>query len=96
MPPQPNLKLAILALGLGAFAIGTSEFAAMGLLPWYASDLGITEPQAGQAVCGRCFSRQAALAPVVSAASDAPVASAVMWPAAQVALARAASVAPAA
>lgn len=50
MSPQPNLKLAILALGLGAFAIGTSEFAAMGLLPWYASDLGITEPQAGHVV----------------------------------------------
>lgn len=50
MSPQPNLKLAILALGLGAFAIGTSEFAAMGLLPWYARDLGITEPQAGHVV----------------------------------------------
>ena len=50
MSPQPNMKLAILALGLGAFAIGTSEFAAMGLLPWYASDLGISEPQAGHVV----------------------------------------------
>jgi DHA1 family inner membrane transport protein len=48
--PQPNLKLAILALGLGAFAIGTSEFAAMGLLPWYAAGLGITEPQAGHVI----------------------------------------------
>lgn len=47
---QPSLKLAILALGLGAFAIGTSEFAAMGLLPWYAADLGVTEPQAGHVV----------------------------------------------
>lgn len=50
MSTQPNLKLAILALGLGAFAIGTSEFAAMGLLPWYASDLSISEPQAGHVV----------------------------------------------
>ncbi|KGJ04008.1 MFS transporter, DHA1 family, arabinose polymer transporter [Paracoccus halophilus] len=50
MQPQPNLKLAILALGLGAFAIGTSEFAAMGLLPWYAADLAVTEPQAGHVV----------------------------------------------
>lgn len=50
MSPQPNMKLAILALGLGAFAIGTSEFAAMGLLPWYAADLGITEPQAGHVI----------------------------------------------
>lgn len=50
MSPQPNLRLAILALGLGSFAIGTSEFAAMGLLPWYASDLSITEPQAGHVI----------------------------------------------
>lgn len=50
MSPQPNLRLAILALALGAFAIGTSEFAAMGLLPWYAADLAITEPQAGHVI----------------------------------------------
>lgn len=45
-----NLTLAIAALALGAFAIGTSEFAAMGLLPWYAADLAVTEPQAGHVV----------------------------------------------
>lgn len=42
--------LAVLALALGAFAIGTSEFAAMGLLPFFAADLGITEPQAGHVI----------------------------------------------
>ncbi|MFE3837239.1 MFS transporter [Pseudogemmobacter sonorensis] len=47
---RPNLTLAILAMALGSFAIGTSEFAAMGLLPWYAADLGVTEPQAGHVV----------------------------------------------
>ena len=46
----PSITLAILALALGAFAIGTSEFAAMGLLPWYAADLGVTEPMAGHVV----------------------------------------------
>lgn len=50
MSPQPNLKWAVLALALGAFAIGTSEFAAMGLLPWFAADLGITDPQAGHVI----------------------------------------------
>lgn len=50
MSPQPNLKFAVLALALGAFAIGTSEFAAMGLLPWFAADLGVTEPQAGHVI----------------------------------------------
>ena len=40
----------ILSLALGAFAIGVSEFAAMGLLPFYASGLGVSEPVAGHAV----------------------------------------------
>lgn len=43
-------SLAVLALGLGAFAVGTSEFAAMGLLPYYAADLALTEAQAGHVV----------------------------------------------
>jgi DHA1 family inner membrane transport protein len=50
MTRQPSLRLAILSLALGAFAIGTSEFAAMGLLPWYAADLGVTDPQAGHVI----------------------------------------------
>ncbi|MFT3687936.1 MFS transporter [Paenirhodobacter sp.] len=48
--PQTSLRLATLSLALGAFAIGTSEFAAMGLLPWYAADLGVSEPEAGHVV----------------------------------------------
>ncbi|MFC3058772.1 MFS transporter [Paenirhodobacter populi] len=50
MSDPKSFRFAILALALGAFAIGTSEFAAMGLLPWYASDLGVTEPEAGHVV----------------------------------------------
>ncbi|HEY0274921.1 MAG TPA: MFS transporter [Paenirhodobacter sp.] len=50
MPDPGASRFAVLALALGSFAIGTSEFAAMGLLPWYASDLGVTEPQAGHVV----------------------------------------------
>lgn len=42
--------LTILSLALGAFAIGVAEFAAMGLLPYYAAGLGVTEPEAGHAV----------------------------------------------
>ena len=45
-------RLTILSLALGAFAIGVTEFAAMGLLPYYALDLGVTEPEAGFAVSG--------------------------------------------
>ena len=45
-----STRNAILAMALGAFAIGTSEFAAMGLLPYFAADLSITEPQAGHVI----------------------------------------------
>lgn len=50
MTSTPDFRAAILALALGAFAIGTSEFAAMGLLPYFAADLALTEPQAGHVV----------------------------------------------
>ncbi|MFC3214945.1 MFS transporter [Novosphingobium panipatense] len=42
--------LVILALAMGAFAIGTTEFAAMSLVPFFARDLGLTEPEAGHAI----------------------------------------------
>ncbi len=50
MTKPREFRHAILALALGAFAIGTSEFAAMGLLPYFAADLGISEPQAGHVI----------------------------------------------
>lgn len=43
-------SLTILSLAIGAFGIGVTEFATMGLLPFYASDLGVSEPQAGHAI----------------------------------------------
>lgn len=53
---QPaNFTLVILSLALGAFAIGTSEFAAMGLLPWFSADLGLTEAQAGHVISAYAF-----------------------------------------
>ncbi|WP_172146479.1 MULTISPECIES: MFS transporter [Pseudomonas] len=39
-----------LALALGGFAIGTGEFAIMGLMPNVAQDLGISEPQVGNVI----------------------------------------------
>jgi len=42
---KPNLGL--LALSVGAFGIGVTEFAPMGLLPVIASDLGVSIPAAG-------------------------------------------------
>ncbi|CAN5756178.1 MFS transporter [soil metagenome] len=49
--PQPAvLKLAILALALGGFGIGTNEFVAMGLLPEIATSYNISEPTAGHVI----------------------------------------------
>jgi MFS transporter, DHA1 family, inner membrane transport protein len=42
--------LAVLALALGGFGIGTTEFVAMGLLPDIAASLHITEPTAGHII----------------------------------------------
>lgn len=44
------MPLALLALAVGAFGIGTTEFAMMGLLPDVAGDLGISIPDAGHLV----------------------------------------------
>src|SRR5699024_7414472 len=47
-PLSPGrLRLVILALSLGAFAIGTAAFARMGWLPQVAPDLAVSVPQAG-------------------------------------------------
>ncbi|MFI9786279.1 MFS transporter [Kitasatospora sp. NPDC051984] len=46
------MPLALLALAIGAFGIGTTEFVIMGLLPEVASDFGVTIPTAGLLVTG--------------------------------------------
>ncbi|MCV7419244.1 MFS transporter [Mycobacterium yunnanensis] len=49
--PPPSVRwLAVMALAIGSFAIGTTEFVAMGLLPDIASSLNITEPIAGHVI----------------------------------------------
>jgi predicted MFS family arabinose efflux permease len=42
--------VSLLALAVGGFAIGTTEFASMGVLPDIAGDLGVSIPQAGHAI----------------------------------------------
>jgi DHA1 family inner membrane transport protein len=49
-PGAPNLRFALLALALGGFAIGTTEFVAMGLLPQIASGVAISIPTAGHVI----------------------------------------------
>lgn len=43
-------RLAIFAMAIGSFGIGTGEFAIMGLLPNLAADMRITEPEAGHVI----------------------------------------------
>ena len=42
----------LLALSVGAFGIGVTEFAPMGLLPVIAKDLGVSIPAAGLLISG--------------------------------------------
>jgi MFS transporter, DHA1 family, inner membrane transport protein len=51
MNPSPS-RLPLLALAVAAFAIGTTEFVIMGLLPEVASDLKVSIPSAGMLVSG--------------------------------------------
>ena len=47
---RTRVNLAITALALGGFAIGTTEFVTMGLLPDIADGLGLSIPTAGHAI----------------------------------------------
>ncbi len=50
MTPTRSPALVHLALALGGFAIGTTEFATMSLVPFFAPGLGIDEPTAGHVI----------------------------------------------
>ena len=49
-PPRSRAELALLALAVGGFAIGTTEFVTMGLLPEVATGTGTDIPTAGHYV----------------------------------------------
>lgn len=48
--PSTAFFIALLAIGLGSFAIGVGEFISMGLLPEISSSMSITIPQAGHSI----------------------------------------------
>lgn len=48
-------KLTLLALALGSFAIGTSEFASMGIIQLFSDSLGISVPDATNAITAYAF-----------------------------------------
>lgn len=47
---QRGINLILFALAMGGFAIGTSEFAVMGLMPEIARSLSVNEPQVGHVI----------------------------------------------
>ena len=63
---QARPALVLFALSVGAFAIGTTEFAAMSLLPFFARALGIDAPTAGHAISAYALGVVAG-APVIAA-----------------------------
>jgi DHA1 family inner membrane transport protein len=48
--PASHFVLAVLALAMGGFAIGTNEFVTMGLLPQVADGVGVSIPAAGHLI----------------------------------------------
>ena len=49
-PARRHFGLALLALAMGGFAIGTTEFVSMGLLPQLADGVGVSIPTAGHVI----------------------------------------------
>ncbi|PXC03844.1 MFS transporter, partial [Pseudomonas aeruginosa] len=49
------MPASLLVLALSAFAIGTTEFVIMGLLPQVAGDLRVSIPSAGWLISGYAF-----------------------------------------
>ncbi len=49
-PPRRRAGLAMVAMAIGGFAIGTAEFVTMGLLPEIATGIGVSIPEAGHLI----------------------------------------------
>ena len=74
-----GVRAAILAMALGAFAIGLTEFAIMGLLPQVATDLAVSVPTAGNLVTAYAVGVVVG-APLLTAAGAAGRAARCCWP----------------
>ncbi|NJP47283.1 MFS transporter [Actinacidiphila epipremni] len=60
------MPLALLALAIGAFGIGTTEFVPIGLLPQVADDFGVSVPTAGFLVTGYALGVAAGAPPMTA------------------------------
>ncbi len=49
-PRAAHPALVLFALAMGGFAIGTTEFGTMGLVPYFAHSFGISDPRAGHVI----------------------------------------------
>jgi DHA1 family inner membrane transport protein len=74
-----HVNLAILALAIGGFAIGTTEFVTMGLLPQIASGVGITIPTAGHIVSAYALGVVVGAPLIVTLAARLPRKSVLVW-----------------
>jgi len=50
-----KINIPLLALALGAFGIGVTEFSPMGMLPVIANDLAVSIPTAGMLISAYAF-----------------------------------------
>jgi MFS transporter, DHA1 family, inner membrane transport protein len=64
----PRIVVAVVALALGGFAIGTTEFVTMGVLPDIAGDVGVDIPSAGHLISAYALGVVVG-APVIAASS---------------------------
>ena len=74
-----HVNLAILALAIGGFAIGTTEFVTMGLLPQIASGVDITIPTAGHVVSAYALGVVVGAPLIATLAARMPRKSVLLW-----------------
>jgi DHA1 family inner membrane transport protein len=67
-----SVRIALLVLALGAFALGTGEFSVMGLLPEVAGDLQVSIPEAGYLVSAYAIGVVVGVPLLIAAATRLP------------------------
>nr|WP_246242655.1 MFS transporter [Flexivirga aerilata] len=78
-PRSTHLGLALFALALGGFAIGTTEFVTMGLLPQIADGVGISIPTAGHVVSAYALGVVVGAPTIATLAARAPRKQVLVW-----------------
>lgn len=77
--PTRHLALALLALALGGFAIGTTEFVTMGLLPQIADGVRISIPEAGHVVSAYALGVVVGAPTIAALTARAPRRTVLIW-----------------